>query len=356
MISTRDRRRALELVEEAMAQGARQEKACELLGISARTYQRWTREGGIEHDGRPEASRPAPANRLSEAERAHIVAVCNWPEYASLPPSQIVPGLADRGKYLASESTFYRVLREAGQANRRGRAQPPRKHAKPKSHCATGPNQVWSWDITYLASAIRGVFYRLYLVLDIYSRKVVGWEVHERESAAHAAELVRKTCLAEGVTRPGLILHADNGSPMKGATLLATLQQLGVVASFSRPAVSNDNPYSESLFRTLKYTPAWPQEPFENLDAARRWVHEFVSWYNGSHRHSALKFVTPNERHEGRDKAILARREAVYEAARKRHPERWSGATRNWKPIGQVWLNPDHPESPENPQFERLAA
>ncbi len=356
MISTPDRRRALELVEEAMAQGARQEKACELLGISARTYQRWTREGGIEHDYRPEASRPAPANRLSEAEREHIVALCNRPEYASLPPCQIVPALADRGEYVASESTFYRVLREAGQANHRGRAQLPRRRARPKSYRATGPNQVWSWDITYLASAIRGVFYRLYLVLDIYSRKVVGWEIHERESAAHAAELVRKTCLAEGVTRPGLILHADNGSPMKGATLLATLQQLGVVASFSRPAVSNDNPYSESLFRTLKYTPAWPQEPFESLDAARRWVHEFVSWYNGSHRHSALKFVTPNERHEGRDKAILTRRDAVYEAARKRHPERWSGATRNWKPVVEVWLNPERSETCLTQQIESMAA
>jgi len=201
MISTPDRRRALELVEEAMAQGARQEKACELMGISARTYQRWTREGGIEPDGRPEASRPAPANRLSEAERAHIVAVCNRPEvavcnrpeYASLPPCQIVPALADRGEYLASESTFYRVLREAGLANRRGRAKPPQRRAKPKNYCATGPNQVWSWDITYLASAIRGVFYRLYLVLDIYSRKVVGWEIHERETAGSRG-LVQPAC------------------------------------------------------------------------------------------------------------------------------------------------------------------
>ncbi|RMH37251.1 MAG: IS3 family transposase [Gammaproteobacteria bacterium] len=356
MTSIPDRRQAFELVEQAMAQGARQAKACELLGISARTYQRWTRKGGIVPDGRPEASRPAPANRLSEAERAHIVEVCNRPEYANLPPCQIVPALADQGEYLASESTFYRILREAGQANRRGRAQPPRRRAKPKSYCATGPNQVWSWDITYLASTIRGAFYRLYLVLDIYSRKIVGWEVHERESAAHAAELIRKACLAEKVTRPGLVLHADNGSPMKGATLMATLQQLGVVPSFSRPSVSNDNPYSESLFRTLKYTPTWPQKPFESLNAARQWVHEFVSWYNGSHRHSALKFVTPNERHEGRDTVLLAKRKAVYETARKRHPERWSGPTRNWEPVVEVWLNPDCPQALAGPENERIAA
>ncbi len=356
MTSVLDRRRALEPIEEAIAQVGRQENVCEILGISTRTYQRWTRGGGIEPDGRPEPSRPTPANRLSEAERAHIVAVCNRPEYTSLPPSQIVLALADRGEYLASESTFYRVLSEAGQANRRGRAQLPQRRVKPTSYCATGPNQVRSWDITYLASAICSVFYRLYLVLDICSRKVVGWEVHERESAAHTAELVRKTCLAEGVTRADLILHADNGSPIKGAILLATLQKLGVVASFSRPAVSNDNPYSESLFRTLKYSPAWPQEPFENLDAARQWAHEFVSWNNGRHRHSALKFVTPNERHEGRDKAILERRGGVYEAARKRHPERWSGAIRKWKPVGEVWLNPERSEMCLMQRTEGMAA
>ena len=183
MISTPNRRRAVELVEEAVAQGARQEKACALLGISARTCQRWTREGGIEPDRRPEAPRPAPANRLSDAERAKIVALCNRAEYASLPPSQIVPMLADAGQYVASESTFYRVLGEAGQLHRRGRAQAPKRPSKPKSYRATAPNQVWSWDITYLASAIRGAFYRLYLMMDIYSRKVVGWEVHEQERA-----------------------------------------------------------------------------------------------------------------------------------------------------------------------------
>ncbi len=356
MISAPDRCEAVELVEEAMARGARQEKACALLGISVRTYQRWTREGGIEPDRRPEAPRPAPANRLSEAERERILEVCNWPEYASLPPSQIVPMLADQGEYIASESTFYRVLGEAGQLHRRGRAQAPKRPSKPKSYRATGPNQVWSWDITYLASAVRGAFYRLYLMMDIYSRKIVGWEVHEQERADLAAGLVRRACLAEGIARPGLVLHADNGAPMKGATLMATLQQLGVVPSFSRPSVSNDNPYSESLFRTLKYTPAWPNKPFDSLEAARAWVHEFVSWYNGTHRHSALKFVTPNERHEGRDTAILARRKAVYEAARKRHPARWSGATRNWEPLGEVWLNPGRPSMVEGPENERIAA
>ena len=355
MISTPDRRQALELIEQAMAQGALQQPACELLGISARTYQRWTREGGVETDARPDAERPPPANRLTEEERAHILAVCNQPEYSHLPPTQIVPMLADQDTYIASESSFYRVLRDANQLHRRGRAQPPTRRSKPKAYRSDGPNQVWSWDITFLAAAIRGTFYRLYLIEDIFSRKIVGWEVHEQEKAEHASRLIRRTCLAEGIHRKGLVLHADNGGPMKGATMLATLQRLGIVPSFSRPSVSDDNPYSESLFRTLKYTPAYPAKPFESLTAARQWVHTFVTWYNGTHRHSGIQYVTPDERHRGKDDAILARRKAVYEAARARQPARWSGVTRNWDRIEVVYLNPDKPALPEGSQVEALA-
>jgi transposase InsO family protein len=181
---------------------------------------------------------------------------------------------------------------------------------------------VWSWDIAYLASSIRGSFYRLYLALDIFSRKIVAWEVHESESAAHASLKIRKACLAEGIHQAGLVLHADNGGPMKGATMLATLQQLGVVPSFSRPSVSDDNPYSESLFRTLKYTPGYPSKPFENIQAARQWVHGFVQWYNDEHRHSAIRYVTPSQRHRGEDNDLLEQRRAVYERARQKNPQR----------------------------------
>jgi len=203
---------------------------------------------------------------------------------------------------------------------------------------------------------VTGWFYRLYLVMDIYSRKIVGWEVHERESADLASQLIQRACLAEGITRQDLVLHSDNGSPMKGATMLATLQRLGVVPSFSRPSVSNDNPYSESLFRSMKYSPAYPEKPFESLEAARTWVHAFVTWYNDTHRHGGIQYVTPNERHQREDDVILARRKAVYEAAKARHPERWSGATRNWSKHEVVYLNPDKPEAlPEN-QMEVRAA
>jgi transposase InsO family protein len=205
---------------------------------------------------------------------------------------------------------------------------------------ATGPGQVWTWDITYLRSPVRGTFYFLYLVLDIWSRKIVAAEVHEEESMDLAADLARKASTAEGV-RPGeLVLHSDNGGPMKGATMLATLQRLGIAASFSRPRVSDDNAMCEAVFRTLKYRPGFPRRPFASLDEARRWVADFVAWYNGEHLHSGLRYVTPNDRHERSDDAILAQRRRVYSAARKRTPRRWSAEIRNWFPVGDVTLNP----------------
>ena len=349
-----DRQMAIDLVEEAVDAGARRFKACEVLEIDVRTLQRWSKvlaeEKRLVDQRKAAASERTPTNKLSDKEREAILSVCSKPEFQSLPPSQIVPRLADNGEYIASESSFYRVLREADQAHRRGRAQAPRTVAKPEGFQATGPNQVWSWDITFLASSIRGAFYRLYLTLDVFSRKIVGWEVHENESADHASVLIRKACLSEGIHEDGLVLHSDNGGPMKGATMLATLQMLGVVPSFSRPSVSDDNPYSESLFRTLKYTPAYPSKPFESIEAARKWVHGFVQWYNYEHRHSAIRYVTPDQRHRGADTELLKQRDTVYEAARERNPERWSGKTRNWNPVATVWLNPPKENQAEKNQ------
>lgn len=356
MISAPDRRERVELVEEAYRSGARRERACQELGICLRTYQRWREDGEeIKSDGRAQAQRPAPANRLSEEERQAVLEVCNQPAYRSQPPSQIVPALADEGRYLASESTFYRLLRQADQLHHRGKARAPRQVVRPKGYVARGPKQVWSWDITYLATTIAGIFFRLYLVMDIYSRKIVGWEVYARESAELAAVVMRKACLAEGITESGLVLHSDNGAPMKGATMLATLQRLGVVPSFSRPSVSDDNPYSESLFRTMKYTPAYPSRPFETLDQAREWVYAFVHWYNHEHRHSAIRFVTPAQRHRGEEEAILAAREATYAGAKAAHPERWAGKTRDWSRVREVWLNPEKPRTSEGVSLKKAA-
>ena len=282
---------AIESIATAMFHGARQKQACEIIGITTRTLQYWRISGVTD---KRQAVTKEPANRLSEQEREKILAVCNSEEFRNHPPKQIVPTLADRGCFLASESSFYRILRQADQLHHGGRSAKPTAKERPEPYVAKGPNQVWSWDITYLASCIRGQFYYLYLFMDIYSRKIVGWEVCANESAEQAAEVLRKARFAE--TSPlnyELVLHSDNGSPMKGATMLATMQKMGVVPSFSRPSVSNDNPFLEALFKTLKYVPAYPAQPFESIDAARRWIATFCAWYNHSHRHSGLKFVTP---------------------------------------------------------------
>lgn len=331
----------LELLDEAVVAGARRCKACEVIGLSVRTTERWRTQDGSA-DGRA-GPRTTPKHKLSDEERRVVLAVANSPELRGKSPRQIVPILADRGVYIASESTFYRVLHEAGLMQHRERAR-PRTSRKPDEHVARAPNQVWCWDITYLRSSVRGAFFYLYMVIDIYSRKIVGWWVAREESMEISADLIERATREHGVPKSSLVLHADNGGPMKGSTMLATLHKLGVLASFSRPRVSDDNPYAEALFRTLKYRPGYPRKPFQSLDEARAWVAGFVSWYNTEHLHSAIRYVTPDERHDGMDKPILAARHQVYQTAYRRTPRRWSGETRNWTPVGAVALNPSNQE------------
>jgi len=338
-----DRENIINLISEAQDGGARQSKACAVIGISAKTLQRWV---GAENtqDGRLEPSH-TPKNKLTELERQRILRICNEPEYANLPPNKVVPKLADKGTYLASEATIYRILKQNKQLNHRLKSKPNKEIIKPKALVATSPNQIYSWDITYLPTAVRGVFYYLYLVMDIYSRKIVGWQIHECENSGFAADLMKDICLRENIQRNQVTLHSDNGSPMKGATMLATLQELGVMPSFSRPSVSNDNPYSERLFRTLKYCPEYPGGAFVDLIETRLWVSNFVQWYNHEHLHSSIQYVTPAQRHAGHDQAILTQRKAVYFAAKQKHPERWSGNTRCWAFIPKVLLNPEKEKS-----------
>lgn len=329
------------LIDEAVASGARIEKACEVVGISIRTLERWRKDE--ECIDRRAGPRHPPKHQLTAAEKAKILAIANSPEFRDKSPKQIVPTLADRGEYVASEASFYRVLREAGQLERRGRARPPTA-SRPKELVASGPNQIWCWDITHLRAAVRGTFYFLYLVVDVYSRKIVAWAVEAEESQDLAADMIDGAIREHDVPENALVLHADNGGPMKGSTMLATLQRLGIVPSFSRPRVSDDNAYAESLFKTLKYRPEYPRKPFESLQAARHWVENFVRWYNAEHLHSAIRYVTPDDRHAGRDVAILEARKAVYRDAKSRSPRRWSGDIRNWNPIGKVALNKRHPD------------
>ena len=347
MISLPERHQIMQWVEQAS-------KACELLDIAPRTLQRWRRKGELLEDARRTRSY-VPANKLSDEEREQIIAVANRDEFAHLPPSQIVPQLADRGEYIASESTFYRVMREAGQLKHRQASRAATAH-KPRPLAAHAPNQVYSWDITYLKTTIRGIFLYLYLFIDIYSRKIVGWRIYEDESSEWAADILRDITRREGIAPDQITLHSDNGGPMKGASMLATMQALGVIPSFSRPAVSNDNPYSESLFKTLKYRPQYPALPFADVAEARQYLSGLVDWYNFEHRHSAIQFVTPAQRHAGLDTAILARRQALYQAAKVRHPERWSQHTRNWQPVQAVLLNPDKTDRNETRNTLKKAA
>lgn len=339
LITSVDRCRGIALIKEASLAGARRQKACEILGLTVRTLERWEKEEG--HLDRRKLSHPKPANKLTEEERKMILATANSTPYQELPPSKIVPLLADKGLYLASESTFYRILREAKQLTHRLSSRAA-KHKRPEAYVAETANQVWSWDISYLPTQTRGVYFYLYFMMDIYSRKIVGFSIHEQESSEHAAMLMKQACLDEKVKPGQLVLHSDNGAPMKGLTMLVMLQELGVAPSFSRPSVSDDNPYSESLFKTAKYHQSFPWlDKFTTISDARDWSEKFVFWYNHEHLHSALKFVTPHQRHTGEDHLIRTKREMVYQAAKRQHPERWSGKTRDWLITKTPTLNPN---------------
>lgn len=326
-------------LDEAVAAGARQAAACDLIGLDERTVQRWRQQPAGDDQRRGPKTRPG--NALTVAEEAELVALVTSKEFGGLSPHQLVAKLADLGIYVASEATIYRLLRRRRLLRHRDRAR-PRTRRRPREYVATGPNQVWAWDITYLPAAVRGTFWYLYAILDVWSRKIVAWGVHTVQSDELAAQLIDEACRREGVVRDGLVLHADNGAAMKGKTMLVKLAELGIVPSFSRPRVSDDNPYPEALFRTLKYRPAYPDRPFNTVDDARRWVAVFVAWYNDDHQHSGIRFVTPSERHDGRETAILAHRERIYRAAVQRNPSRWARHTRNWKPVSTVRLNPEH--------------
>lgn len=336
------RKQVVNDIELAVYNGARQQLACSVMGIASTTLRRWkpVNAEAVLSDQRPTAVRPPPSNRLNDLERQRILSVCNEPDHCDLPPSQIVPRLADQGVYLASESSFYRVLKSADQLQHRGRAKRKQSHT-PTTHQAAKPNDVWMWDITYLPTRTIGQHYYLYMIEDLFSRRGVHWEVHDRENGEFASALISQAVLNCCKTGERPTLHSDNGSPMKSFTMRAKMDALGITPSYSRPRVSNDNPYIESMFRTVKYCPQWPSQGFGSLDAARQWVASFMRWYNEEHRHSALRFVTPGQRYRGEDQALLEKRRAVYQAAKDRNPNRWSGNTRNWQPIGTVALNPE---------------
>jgi transposase InsO family protein len=312
-----------------------------VIGVAARTVQRWQKQPAAGHDGR-RGPRTAPPHQLSGAEKDEIVQLVNQPAYRNLSPEQAVAKLAGEGIYVCSERSLRRVLAERKLDRYRRRCQPARPQHRPRPYVACEPLKVLSWDITYLrSSTVRGGFFYLYLFLDIWSRRIVGAEVHEVQQAEIAAALLTRVCIDNELQANELVVHSDNGAPMKGSTMLATMQSLGIVPSFSRPSVSDDNAFAESLFRHLKYAPSYPRHGFATLDDARAWVTRFVDWYNREHLHSAIALVTPDDRHYGRDIAILEKRRTTYALAQQLNPRRWTTAPRAWTRPTTVSLNPE---------------
>lgn len=331
----------ISLVKEAVAAGARQRPACRVVGVTERTLQRWLTD---DHGGDDQRRGPktAVAHQLSEAEKDAAIELANRPEYRNLSPEKVVAKAADEGLYICSESSLRRTQKERNQDAYRGRAKPASASRKPREYAASEPLRVLSWDITYLKNAtVRGSFFYLYLYIDVWSRRIVGWSVHEEQTSELAAALLRSVCAEHQIEADTAVLHQDNGAPMKGATFLATLDDLGITKSFSRPRVSDDNAFIESLFRHLKYAPQFPGRGFATIDDACAWVGRFVEWYNHEHLHSAIGYVTPDDRHHGRDVAILAKRRAVYAAAQAKNPRRWSKLPRKWGRPAIVTLNPE---------------
>jgi len=332
-------------ISELRTQGMTTRAACESLSVPPATYYRRRRPASRSLSLRP---RPTPARALSATERQGVLEVLHSERFVDKSPAQVWATLLDEeGTYLCSPRTMYRILADAKEVRERRNQRRAPTYEKPEL-VATGPNQVWSWDITYLRGPVRGTFFYLYLFVDIWSRKIVGAEVYEEECNEKAARLFRKICRDEGLDPDKLVLHSDNGGPMKGSTMQATLEQLGVIPSLSRPRVSNDNPFSESLFRTLKFRPGYPEGPFESLGEARLWIRSFLGWYNKEHLHSGIGFVTPESRHSGRDRRILEKRRVVYQQACRDRPERFAGGIRQWKRPETVYLNPEQESLQQN--------
>lgn len=317
-MSSPDRRQVIEAVDEAIAHGARQFKACETLGLSPRRLLNWRKKDA---DGRIGGYR-AVGQELSEAEKDAIIDAVEQPEMEHLTLKAIHILLLDQGAYLGSYSTFRRVLKQRGVA-RVLRARPVRTCPRPVLS-ATGPNQVWCWDITWLESRTKGRYFFLYMIIDMYSRKVVGWAVHPKESGRLARSLFAHTLEAEGVGAHQITVHADNGKPMRSLTLRALFALLMVATSHGRPHTSNDNAFAESLFATLKSRVIFP-EYFATIEAARAFSDGFFQWYNTEHLHSGLDHVTPMCVHEGRHHECFEKRNMRLKEHRILHPKRYGG-------------------------------
>jgi len=318
--------------------------ACDALNVSRASLYRSWRPPALPTSPVPRVRAPNP-RRLDDAERQEILDTFHLPEFADQPPAEVYATLLGRGKYLASIRTMYRVLAEAGEAKERRNQRAPQQHAMP-SLTATAPNQVWTWDITKLATVQKGVFLMAYVIIDLFSRFVVGWMVASKECKHLAAQLFAETIARHGVA-PGLQVHSDRGSAMKSDTLAQLLDSLGASRSFSRPRVSNDNPHSESQFKTMKYQPDYPGRFASSLHG-RGWLEDFFTWHNNDHHHAGLALFTPADVFYGRVAEVAAVRQAALDVAHRAHPERFpNGAPGVPLPPATVHINPLFTETVE---------
>jgi len=320
--------------------------ACVVLAVARATFYRQKRPAP-QPPVTIKKERPRNERRYSDEERSEILAVLNSEPFMDKSPEQIFAILAEQGKYMASARTMYRVLSENDQVQeRRARRQHP-VHVIPRV-VARGPNEVWSWDITKLKGPRKGVYYMLYVVLDIFSRYVVGWMLSDKENATMAKRLLRETMSTHGIEPGQLTVHQDRGSPMRAQTTRDLLDDLGATRSYSRPRVSNDNPFSESQFGTLKQQPELPDR-LGSLEHGKQVLRPILKWYNEEHHHSGLRLLTPAQVHYGEAEKVLVQRHAVRMAAYEAHPERFINGPPKLEVLQQeVWINkPDDASSDE---------
>lgn len=325
-------------IEQALP-GVEVSTACHALGVSRATFYRWQAARQQTALPEPRRRRPAPPRTLSAAERQHILDVLHSERFVDCSPAQIYATLLDEGLYLGSVRTFYRLLAAHDEVRERRQQRRHPAYAKPEL-LATGPNQVWSWDITKLKGPVKGTWLCLYVILDLYSRAVVGWTVASRESAALAERLIRLTVRKQAIAAGQLTLHADRGAAMTAKPVSDLLADLGVTRSHSRPQQSNDNPFSEAQFKTLKYHGDFP-ERFGSIQDARAFCRIFFTWYNTEHRHSGLALMTPHQVHYADVRVVCAARQAVLDRAHQAHPERFvRQPPKASTPPAAVWINP----------------
>jgi putative transposase len=304
---------------------------CEALGEPRATWYRSLKPQPVH------AVKRRSPRRLTAAEGCDVLDTLNSARFQDMAPGEIVATLLDEGVYLCSERTMYRILANHGQ-NRIRRQSAPRLYAKPEL-LATRPNELWSWDTTRLKGSVKWTYYYLYKIMDVFSRYVVGWLVAYRESADLARDLIAETCRKQEIIPGSLTIHADNGSSMKSGTLSQLLIDMGVARTHSRPHVSNDNPFSESAFKTLKYRPGYP-ERFGSIEDARAYCRSFFAWYNSEHRHSGIAMVTPEHVHYNAHQEVLSARSQTLTDAWRLHPERFvKGVPTVEKVPAEVWIN-----------------